>query len=114
MNPLEQLAYDPARARDTWVHNHIAGAGVTQKRTWDAAIDWYKDSLLEWESLTDAHALLELRKGERSIFFPLFEADPIIRVDCVGCGRTHPFDIEGICHETGWEIDTPTMPRDWD
>lgn len=102
---MQVLALDPAYARDNWVHSTMyTGRGVLQKRTWDAAVKWVITTQLDWESLTDSVALNELRKGERSVFYPLFEADPHIRADCVGCGRDHVFDVEGICSETGWEI----------
>jgi len=113
MNPLEELAYDPARARDTWVHNHIAGAGVTQKRTWDAAIDWYKDSLLEWDDLPVEHAIHELRKGQESIFWPLFMDDQRIWADCPNHGRI-TVGVEGYCDGCGYPFDDAPHIKDWD
>lgn len=62
----------------------------------------------EWESLPIPDALNELRKGEASIYFPLFADDPVLRVECPTDGWV-VVGLEGFCDRCGYPFDD--MPQ---
>lgn len=112
----ELLAMDPAYARDNWVHAHIAGAGVTQKQAWDAAIRWVNETRTAspWGSLTEAAAVAELRRGSKSIYYPDFHNDgDVAWVDCPRDGRI-TVGVEGYCDACGYPFDDSPTIKEWD
>lgn len=50
----------------------------------------------EWDDLTVAEAIEELRLGDQSRYFPDFADDPCIPVDCPNDGRV-TVNAEGFC-----------------
>ena len=63
--------------------------------------------LLGWDSLPVKDAVLELRKGDRSLYYPMF-CDPDfpntqkIWADCPECGRV-VVGVEGFCGSCGYD-----------
>jgi hypothetical protein len=66
------------------------------RRGWWDAVEWVLAQQLEWDNLTEAEAIHELRKGQGSIYFPLFREDPRIFCDCPNHGRV-AVGPEGTC-----------------
>lgn len=99
---LVQARYETA----AWTPR-IHGMGVSFKQghrcAWWGAIEWVLKTQAGWEDLTEAEAVGELRKGEGSIYYPLFKNDPRVWVDCPNDGRT-VVGVEGICDSCGWEV----------
>lgn len=50
--------------------------------------EWVLKRQLEWDGLDESDAIQELRKGEASVFYPLFRDNPVLVVDCPRDGRT--------------------------
>jgi hypothetical protein len=62
---------------------------------WDGVLYVLQQQAL-WDSLTEGEAIEELRKGQGSLFWPLFRDDPKILADCPRDGKT-AVGIEGLC-----------------
>lgn len=71
---------------------------------WDA-IRWLLASQEEWDSLTAGAALEELRKGDGSIYWPVFADDKCIWVDCPGCEKPTLIDAQGLCPECAHDFE---------
>jgi hypothetical protein len=84
----ESRAYDRSRMGVSYKQGHRRGF-------WDA-VEWVLAQQLEWDNLTEGEAILELRKGQGSIYWPLFREDPRIWVDCPRDGRV-TVSKEGTC-----------------
>lgn len=67
-----------------------------------------------WDSYPTVEAIWELRRGEASIFYPLFKDNPTIWVNCPS-GRVHIpgmrviTDQRGECSECGFDLVTGTL-----
>jgi hypothetical protein len=70
--------------------------GPAVRTAFTAGAEWVLARLTEWDQLTEAEAVEELRRGDRSVFHPLFAADPKINADCPRDGRV-VIDQSGIC-----------------
>ena len=83
---------------DWKVKQGYAYYGPTVRTAFTAGAEWVLSRLREWDSLTESEAIQELRKGEQSVFHPLFADDPRIFADCPNHGRvsTGP---EGTCDQ---------------
>lgn len=79
------------------------GTGQYPWKVWQAAVEWVKTTQLTWNDLSEEEALQELRKGEESVFYPLFHYDPTIWATCPNHGRT-PISADGICQHCGYDF----------
>jgi hypothetical protein len=83
--------------------------GKSQREAYLQAGRDLRDALLEWPYLPAADAIWELRRGEASIFYPLFQGDPTIWVECPS-GREHlpgtrvTTDYRGECSDCGYDL----------
>ncbi len=73
------------------------------RRAWWDALAWILHAQGEWESLTPQDAVAELVKDRGSIYWPIFQADPVISADCPGGHRT-VLDKRGVCDECGLDF----------
>ena len=95
-----------AAATTAWAGNqHRFGVSWHQghREGWWAAVEWLLHAQTGWEAATEYEAILELRKGSGSIYYPLFYTDPTVWIQCPEDGRT-VVDREGLCRECGWEV----------
>lgn len=90
----------------------------SQKRAFFAAVDLVTEALLGWETDPPEHRIWELRRGEKSIFFPMFydptldpddEYGPSIVVECPSGRRHNPgmevtTDIRGECSACSYDL----------
>lgn len=63
----------------------------------------------EWGSYPTVEAIWELRRGEASIFYPLFKEDPTIWVECPSdrvhvAGARVTTDYRGECSDCGYDL----------
>lgn len=84
----ETRAYDRTRMGVSYKQGHRRGF-------WDGIL-WVLQQQSQWESLSEAEAIEELRKGLGSIYHPLFADDPKVWVDCPRDGRV-TVTKEGTC-----------------
>ena len=84
----ETAAYDRTRMGVSYKQGHRRGF-------WDGAL-YVLQTQAMWDSLTEAEAITELRKGTGSIYYPLFHDDPRVWVDCPRDGRV-TVDKTGLC-----------------
>ncbi|MGW9587464.1 hypothetical protein [Microbacterium sp. NPDC055455] len=91
----ETRAYDRTRMGVSYKQGH--------RRGWWDAIEWVLAQQLEWDNLTETEAIEELRKGQGSVFWPLFRDDPTVRIDCERDGPV-VVTAEGYCPHCGWEV----------
>ena len=80
-----------------------------QRKAWVAAVAWVTRTQQTWEDLTAVDAIWELRRGEDSIFYPLFKDDPKVWVDCPADLTHNPgarvlTDREGYCDDCGYSL----------
>ena len=93
----EQRANNPTHAhREWWTSAGGHGTGRWSQKAFLAGVAWVLGRQGQWESLTEREAILELRKGPNSIYYPLFADDPKILADCPRDGRT-AIGESGIC-----------------
>jgi hypothetical protein len=90
----ETAAYDRTRMGVSYKQGH--------RRGWWDAVEWVLQTQLGWDSLTEGEAIEELRKGQGSLFWPLFRDDPRVRIDCPRDGLV-VVGIEGYCDRCGYE-----------
>ena len=72
------------------------------------ALAWVLPTQHEWADLPIPDAITELRKGEASIYHPLFADDPMLRVECPTDGWV-VVGVEGFCDRCGYPFDD--MPQ---
>lgn len=74
------------------------GVSYTQgfRAGWWDAVEWLLARQHDWDALTPAEHVAELRKGSGSIFHPLFAADSVVFADCPNDGRV-PITKSGTC-----------------
>lgn len=58
----------------------------------------------KWDDLTVDEAVAELRKGEESLFHPLFKDDPTVFADCETCRRRVVVGVEGFCGDCSRDL----------
>lgn len=104
---LTQEVLDRSRLFDRWRALDHRRDGVMARHGfnggWDAAKKWVRDQFDAWEDFTVGEALLELRKGRESLFFPLFRHDPTLWADCPEDGRV-VITVEGYCDACGFDF----------
>ena len=104
MLTLESLSVNPDHAHQNWwAEQGGYGTGRWSRKAFNAGATWVIKMQLEWESLTEAVAIDELRKGEKSIFYPLFREDPRIVADCPKDGAV-TVGKEGFCDACGFDF----------
>lgn len=87
------------REDEAWAAGRLSfGVSFKQgyRKAWWDAIEWLLNAQSRWEDITEAEAILELRKGSGSIYWPLFQDDARVRVDCPRDGMV-TVDQSGIC-----------------
>lgn len=84
----ESRTYDRTRIGVSYRQGHRTG--------WWQAVEWVLQTQLGWDSLTEGEAIEELRKGQGSVFWPLFREDPRVICDCPNHGRV-AIGPEGTC-----------------
>jgi hypothetical protein len=106
---VDQIRHDHGLAQaaaESRAYNHTR-TGVSYKqghrRGWLDGILWVLQQQSQWETLTEGEAIAELRKGNGSIYYPLFASDPKVFADCPRDGRT-PVDATGICDHCLYEF----------
>ena len=84
------------------------------RKAFQAGVAWVIAQQLEWADLTVTDAIWELRRGNLSIFYPLFsdggrDKNPVIGVECPS-DRVHTAgcmvltDREGLCRTCGYDL----------
>lgn len=97
MLEYETRANNPTHAHhEWWTRNGGYGTGKWSEKAFLAGVTWVLERQTEWDGLTEREAILELRRGHDSIFYPLFRDDPKIWGDCPRDGRV-TLDESGIC-----------------
>ena len=71
----------------TAIGNRYATTSLTQgaRHAWWAAIEWVLTQQLAVDAMDPGELVLELRKREGSIFWPLFAGDPTFWARCPRC-----------------------------
>lgn len=68
-------------------------------------IGWMMHTLTRgFDALLTSEVIAELRKGENSVYYPLFIEDPQCWVDCDHCRTRVLADAEGICQNCGKDL----------
>ncbi|MBC8726084.1 hypothetical protein F6X37_32470 [Paraburkholderia sp. 31.1] len=83
----------------------------SQQEAFTAGVDWVIAQQLAWADLTVTDAIWELRRGNLSIFYPLFQENginPQIGVDCPSdrvhpAGLIQPTNRDGFCLTCGFD-----------
>lgn len=75
------------------------------RTAWWDAIRWLLNKQMEFDHLTAGEALTELRKGDRSIYWPIKHSDPHFWADCPGCEAPALIDAGGLCDTCGYEFE---------
>lgn len=90
------------------IGNQYAHASYRQgHRTgfWDG-VAYVLDTLTRgFDALTGGEVVQELRKGERSIYWPILMDDPKSWIDCDHCRTRQLIDAAGICPSCGTDIE---------
>lgn len=116
---MEQLRHDHGAAagrmetarRPTRVGTVLWSQGYRQ--AWWDAFHYILTQQTGWDTLTEAEAILELRKNTASIYYPQFRDDPRIWVDCPRDGRV-TVGVEGFCDACGYPFDDSPTIKEWD
>ncbi len=58
-----------------------------------------------FDALTNSEVITELRKGDQSLYWPLFMEDPQAWLLCDHCRTRQLFDARGICDHCGIETE---------
>jgi hypothetical protein len=93
------------REDEAWqAGRHHFGVSFKQgyRTAWWQAIEWVLNQQARWGDITEHEAILELRKGSGSVYFPFFADDPHIILDCPNCGRVS-VGVEGYCDQCTYE-----------
>ena len=112
---LGNPAYLPAHGWDTYRAARATGRrpltsmGRAQADAFTAGVEWVTRTQQEWDTLPTVDAIWELRRGEDSIFYPLFKDDPKVWVDCPADLTHNPgarvlTDREGYCDDCGCSL----------
>lgn len=75
------------------------------RKAFKLIVPWLLNTQQTLDDLTDAQLLAELRKEERSIFWPLLCADPKFPTQCPRCEKTVVVDKQGICSECAHDFE---------
>lgn len=84
----ETAAFSRDRHAESFKQGHRTG--------WWQAVEYVLTLQTMWDELTEGDAILELRKGRGSIYYPLFREDARVWVDCPRDGRVTVTE-SGIC-----------------
>lgn len=69
-------------------------------------IGWMMHTLTRgFDALLTSEVIAELRKGENSVYYPLFIEDPVASLLCDHCRTTQLFTETGICPNCGRDMD---------
>ena len=104
MLEYEARANNPVHAHHEWwktAGGH--GTGRWSQKAFLAGVAWVLGRQGEWEALTEREAILELRKGIDSIYYPIFCDDPRVIGDCPRDGRI-ALGPEGYCDACGYDF----------
>lgn len=87
----------------------LTSMGRSQREAYLQAGDDLRDALLGWDTMPVADAIWELRRGEASIFYPLFKEGPTIWVECPSdrvhvAGARVTTDYRGECGTCGYDL----------
>ena len=108
MADLDQ--YTPLALWDAYVRERQAGPrpltsmGAAQREAFTAGARAVVTMQNGWEGLTVAEAVAEFRKGEQSLFHPIFCEDPKVVAQCDRCGNRILLDAEALCPDCGHEV----------
>lgn len=114
---LGNPTYLPAHGWDTYRAARATGRRPltsytqSQQEAFTAGVDWVIAQQLAWADLTVTDAIWELRRGNLSIFYPLFQENginPQIGVDCPSdrvhpAGLIQPTNRDGFCLTCGFD-----------
>ena len=78
----------------------LTSMGKSQEEAFLYGIRTVLDIQAQWHSFPTVEAIWELRRGEQSIFYPLFREDPTIWVECPS-GRVHNPGMRVVSDHTG-------------
>lgn len=106
-----------ARIRTATRPRALGGYVMYDRGFWagaQAAIQYMYEQLVDgWESMPAHEAVEELRKGDGSLFYPLFADDPAIWADCPTDGRV-TVTVEGFCDSCGFPFDGAPRVREFE
>lgn len=69
-------------------------------------IGWMMHTLTRgFDALLTSEVIAELRKGENSVYYPIFVEDPQVWLLCDHCRTRQLFDARGICDHCGTETE---------
>ena len=93
-----------------WHQYGIHRYGVSYKRGYRQAqadtIAWVMGKLTDgFDDLTGPEVIRELRKGDQSLYWPLFIDDPTAWLLCDHCRTRQLFTVEGVCPHCGNETE---------
>lgn len=106
---LPAHGWDQYRAARAGGRRPLTSMGRAQADAFTAGVEWVTRTQQEWDTLPTVDAIWELRRGEDSIFYPLFKADPRIWVSCPTDtvhipGARVVTDRNGICSDCGYDL----------
>jgi hypothetical protein len=97
----EMRANDPVEAHhEWWKKSGGHGTGRWSQQAFLAGTRWVVEQQTKWDSLTEREAIHELRKGQDSLFWPLFMNEARVWADCPSDGRV-TVGVEGYCDRCG-------------
>lgn len=67
------------------------------RKAFKLTVPWVLNTQQTLDDLTAGQLLAELRKEEKSIFWPLLCADPEFQTECPRCDKAVTVDKEGLC-----------------
>ncbi|MDR6098360.1 hypothetical protein [Microbacterium sp. SORGH_AS_0454] len=75
------------------------------RKAFKLTVPWVLNTQQTLDDLTDGQLLAELRKEDRSIFWPLLCADPKFPTECPRCAKSVVVDKDGLCSECAYEFE---------
>lgn len=119
---LTGAGWDAYRTRRAAGRRPLTNMGAAQREAFAAGASWVLTLQQQWQTLTVRDAIWELRRGDESVFYPLFsdagtDKNASIGVECPA-DLIHPSgamvltDREGICLTCGYDlIDSSRVPE---
>lgn len=106
---LPAAGWDQYKTTRTAGRHPLTSYTKSQQEAFRAGVDWVTRVQQEWDTLPADDAIWELRRGEDSIFYPLFKDDPRIWVSCPTDtvhipGARVVTDRDGICSDCGYDF----------